>query len=74
MTAFNIVRMRVKPGREEALIEAHRISTGFKGFLRGVLIKPGERAYCVVGERDSFDSLAAARPHAGRLQPLPARG
>ena len=24
MTAFNIVRFRVKPGREEAFVEAHR--------------------------------------------------
>ena len=62
MTAFNIVRLRVKPGREEAFIEAHRISSGFKGFLRGALVKTGERAYCIVGEWDSFDSLAAARP------------
>jgi len=63
MTAFNIVRFRVKPGRDEAFIEAHRrADPAFKGFLRGSLVKTGERSYCMVGEWDSFASLAAARP------------
>ncbi|MBW8829631.1 MAG: antibiotic biosynthesis monooxygenase [Burkholderiales bacterium] len=63
MNAFNIVRFRVKPGREEAFIEAHRrANASFKGFLRGSLVKTGERAYCMVGEWESFDSIAAARP------------
>ncbi|UCH18377.1 MAG: antibiotic biosynthesis monooxygenase [Burkholderiales bacterium] len=63
MTAFNIVRFRVKPGREEAFVEAHRkAGRDFEGFRRGSLVKTGERAYCMVGEWDSFQSLAAARP------------
>jgi quinol monooxygenase YgiN len=63
MTAFNIVRFRVKPGHDEAFIEAHRrADRAFKGFLRGSLVKTGERSYCMVGEWDSFASLAAARP------------
>ena len=63
MTAFNIVRFRVQPGHEEAFIEAHRrANTAFKGFRRGSLVKTGERSYAMVGEWDSFDSLAAARP------------
>ena len=63
MTAFNIVRFRVKPGREEAFVEAHRkAGRDFKGFRRGSLVKTGERGYCMVGEWDSFQSLAAARP------------
>ena len=63
MTAFNIVRFRVKPGHDEAFIEAHRrADSTFKGFVRGSLVKTGERAYCLVGEWDSFTSLAAARP------------
>jgi len=61
-TAFNIVRFRVKPGREEAFLEAHRrADPTFKGFRRGSLVKTGERGYCFVGEWDSFDSIAAAR-------------
>lgn len=63
MTTFNIVRFRVKPGRDEAFIEAHRRADAtFKSFLRGSLVKTGERSYCMVGEWDSFESLAAARP------------
>ena len=63
MTAFNIVRFRVKPGHDEAFIEAHRrADPTFKGFVRGSLVKTGERAYCLVGEWDSFASLVAARP------------
>ena len=63
MTAFNIVRFRVKPGREEAFIEAHRrADTRLKGFRRFSLVKTGQRSYAVVGEWESFDSLAAARP------------
>ena len=63
MTAFNIVRFRVKPGHDEAFIEAHRrADPTFNGFVRGSLVKTGERAYCLVGEWDSFASLAAARP------------
>jgi len=63
MTAFNIVRFRVKPGHDEAFIAAHRrADRSFKGFRHGSLVKTGERSYCMVGEWDSFDSLAAARP------------
>jgi len=63
MTAFNIVRFRVKSGRDDAFLEAHRrADITAKGFRRGTLVKTGEHAYCMVGEWDSFDSLAAARP------------
>jgi hypothetical protein len=63
MTAFNVVRVRVKPGREAEFIEAHRTARlDFDGFRRGVLIKTGERTYCVVGEWDSMLALAAVRP------------
>ena len=30
--------------------------------MRGALVKTGDRTYCMVGEWDSFDSLAASRP------------
>jgi hypothetical protein len=63
MTAFNVVRFKVKPGREEAFVEGHRrAGMLFKGSLRGSLVKTGERAYCLVGEWDSHESLVAARP------------
>jgi quinol monooxygenase YgiN len=63
MTAFNVVRFRVKPGREEAFIAAHRNARlDNAGFRRFVLVKTGERAYCVIGEWASQADLAAARP------------
>jgi hypothetical protein len=63
MTAFNVVRFRVKPGRETEFIDAHRkAKRDFAGNRRVSLIKTGDRTYCVIGEWDSFQSLADARP------------
>lgn len=63
MTAFNIVRFRVKPGRQQQFIAAHRgIDPGFKGFRGGALVQTGEQTFCIVGEWTSFKKLAAARP------------
>jgi len=63
MTAFNVVRFRVKPGREEEFVAAHRrMPSHFEGGRRFVLIKTGERSYCVVGEWESLQHMAAARP------------
>jgi len=64
MTAFNVVRFRVKPGRESEFVDAHRKAPrlDFSGFKRFSLIKTGDRTYCVVGEWDSYESLVAARP------------
>ena len=64
MSAFNVVRFRVKPGRDQEFIDAHRKATeeGFTGARRVALIKTGDNSYCVVGEWDSFDNIVAARP------------
>lgn len=69
MTAYNIVRMRVKPGHEEQYLEMHRrldpakIERMRKAGLRNfTLVKTGDRSYCFVGEWDSFDSIVQSRP------------
>jgi len=63
MTAFNVVRFRVKPGNEQRFIDEHRkLRPGFKGFLGGSLIKTGEQTFCMIGEWRNFQSIAAARP------------
>lgn len=69
MTAYNIVRMRVKPGSEDAFIAHHNAllkTTGEElkaaGMRRFSLVKTGERSYCVLGEWDGFDSIVKARP------------
>ena len=63
MTAFNIVRFRVKPGHQQHFIAKHRAARpNFKGFRSGALVQTGEQTFCIVGEWASFKSLAAARP------------
>ena len=63
MTAFNVVRFRVKPGREQEFVDKHRDArTAFAGFRRGSLVKTGDRSYCIIGEWDGMEQLAAARP------------
>ena len=64
MTAFNAVRFTVKPGRDEDFIEAHRnAGRDWPGLRRVNLCKTGEHDYCIIGEWDDMDSLAAARPN-----------
>jgi len=42
MTAFNVVRFRVKPGREEQFVNAHRdAEANFPGMRRVALVKTG---------------------------------
>ena len=64
MSAFNVVRMRVKPGQEKAYIAAHEAAemSDFAGMRAINLVKTGDREYVVIGEWDSMDALAAARP------------
>jgi len=63
MSAFNIVRFRVKPGNEQQFIDQHRkLRPTFKGFLGGHLVKTGDRTFCVIGQWRNFRSIVAARP------------
>lgn len=64
MTAMNVVRMRVKPGQERAYLDAHRQrkASDFKGMKSVRIVKTGDREYVIVGEWDSMEALAAARP------------
>lgn len=63
MTAFNAVRFRVKPGRDQEFLDAHRkVATDWPGLKHVNMIKTGERSYCVIAEWADMDALAAARP------------
>lgn len=63
MTAYNVVRFRTKAGQEQGFIEAHeKVQTKMAGLHKASLVKTGERTFCFVGEWDSMESLAAARP------------
>ena len=68
MTAFNVVRMRVKPGRSEEFVAAHKkMDAAFSGMRRFSVVKTGDDTFCLVGEWDSFDDIVAARPHMGGI-------
>jgi hypothetical protein len=63
MTAFNVVRFKVKPGDEQRFVEAHRLARPqFKGFLGGSLVRTGDQTFCMVGEWRNFQSIVNARP------------
>jgi len=62
MTAYNAVRFRVKPGRDEEFLEAHRsLDPAWPGLKSARIIKTGERDYCIIAEWSDMDALAGAR-------------
>jgi hypothetical protein len=61
MTAFNVVRFKVKPGMEEAFLSAHR-NVAWPGILHANMIEIGQGRYCLVAEWESTEALAAGRP------------
>jgi hypothetical protein len=64
MTAFNAVRFKVKPGREQDFLDAHRnVAAEWPGLRHVNIIKTGERSYCIVAEWNDMDALANARPN-----------
>ena len=63
MTAFNAVRFRVKPGRDEEFLAAHRaMDARWPGMQGARIIKTGERDYCIIAEWSDMEAMAAARP------------
>jgi hypothetical protein len=64
MTAFNAVRFRVKPGRDQEFLDAHKkVSADWPGLRKVNMIKTGDRSYCIIAEWDDMDALAKARPN-----------
>lgn len=62
MTAFNVVRFKVKSGREEQFLQVHReMNPAWPGMRHANIIKTGDRTYCIIAEWDSMDAIAAAR-------------
>ena len=63
MSVFNVVRFKVRPGRDEAFLDAHREGRAkWPGLQRGTIIRTGEGTYCLIGEWSDPEVLAAARP------------
>lgn len=64
MSAFNAVRFRVKRGRDDAFLAAHRnIAREWPGLKQANIIKTGEDTYCLIAEWNDLEALSAARPH-----------
>jgi len=64
MTAFNAVRFKVKPGREQEFLDAHKnVHAEWPGLRHVNMIKTGERSYCIIAEWNDVDAIAAARPN-----------
>ena len=64
MTAFNAVRFRVKPGREQEFLDAHKkVETSWPGLVHVNMIKTGDRSFCIIAEWADMDALAKARPN-----------
>ena len=62
MTAFNAVRFKVKPGREQEFLDAHKkVQADWPGLKHANMIKTGERTYCIIAEWVDMESLANAR-------------
>ena len=62
MTAYNVVRFKVKPGQEQKFVDAHKKLPELPGMRDGALIKTGDRTYCMIGRWDNYDKIVAARP------------
>jgi hypothetical protein len=64
MSAYNVVRMRVKPGHVEDYLAFHRDRkfTEMPGMRALRVVKTGDRDFCVIGEWRDMDALVAARP------------
>jgi quinol monooxygenase YgiN len=64
MTAFNVVRFKVKPGREQQFLDAHRrVEASWPGLKHASMIKTGDRTFCIIAEWTDIDALAKARPN-----------
>ena len=64
MTAFNVVRFRVKPGRDQEFLDAHKkVEADWPGMIHANIIKTGDRSYCIIGEWNNMDDCIKARPN-----------
>ncbi len=64
MTAYNVVRFRVKPGKEEQFVarQGASLEADIPGALSAAVVRTGDRSYCFIGRWESFDHIVAARP------------
>ncbi len=64
MTAFNAVRFRVKAGRDQEFLDAHKkMGADWLGLRHVNIIKTAEHSYCIIAEWNDMNALAKARPN-----------
>ena len=64
MTAFNVVRFRVKPDRDQEFLNAHKtIGATWRGLVHANIIKTADRSYCIIAEWKDLDACIQARPN-----------
>ena len=64
MTAFNVVRFRVKPGRDQEFLDAHKtIGATWVGLVHANIVKTADRSYCIIAEWKDMDACIQARPN-----------
>ena len=57
------VRFRVKPGRDQEFLDAHKsIEATWVGLMHANIIKTGAHSYCIVAEWKDMDACIQARP------------
>jgi hypothetical protein len=62
MTAFNTVRFRVKPGRDQEFLDAHRdVHRHWPNLKHANIIKTGEHSYCLIAEWPDAEAVTGAR-------------
>lgn len=62
MTAINIVRFRVRPGMEQAFLDAHRNdNAAWPGLSSGHIVEVGARTYVLIEQWPDAAVLASAR-------------
>ena len=62
MTAFNTVRFRVKPGRDQEFLDAHKsVEANWPGLMHANIIKTGDRSYCIIAEWNDMEALRQRR-------------
>jgi hypothetical protein len=64
MSAFNVVRLRAKPGHFDEIVDFYRERSldELPGLESMTVVRTGERDFTVIGEWTGMDALAAARP------------
>src|SRR4029078_6570956 len=62
MTAFNVVRFRVRPGRDQEFLDAHK-KLDWPGLTHVNMIKTGDRSYCLIAEWPDPETIVKARPN-----------